>query len=95
MACWACAQIINSCTLQLKKIAKLYAVDQAEELRICWKSEDALNITIDGHDVELQWINVRKDKVTKEWNKYCFVVRRNSGGYIKVEYYFSQLLIGN
>ena len=72
--------------------AKLYAIDQAEELRICWESEDALKITIDGHDVELKWEGVRKDKVLKEWNKYCFVLSSNL---IRVEYYCSQMLIGN
>ena len=41
-------------------------------------------ITIDDHDVELKWMNVRKDKVRKEWNKYCFVLRSKSGGFIEV-----------
>ena len=66
-------------------LLNLCAVEETKELRICWENDDELRITIHGADVKLQWEDAWKDKFKNGWNKYCFVVRSKSGGFIKVK----------
>ena len=67
-------------------LALFLFLDELNELRICWKDEEKMNVTVHGTVKSLHLDSKFQNEIRKGWHNYCFAVKTNNGGHIKVNF---------